>query len=159
LQLDIEVSDLPALVARLRGLRDGSGITLANALGLRFGGLDPVRMYGGDLPGALAISGRDVDLETLRQVLRGTLPHGLERLLGACSPGTRASGLLLAAELPVWSENLEKLVKSATIHADSRVRRAAYASLRTRDPELWECAWLALEARFDPDESVRSAAR
>jgi hypothetical protein len=43
-----------------------------------------------------------------------------------------------------------------TTHADPRVRRAAYLALRSRDPELWECAALVHEAASDPDPAVRA---
>jgi hypothetical protein len=161
LRTGIEPPGLEVLVTRFRRTDHvaAEARLLAEALELRFRGLDPRATKCGRPAEAIGLSHSDVDADTLRTVFADRMRSDLERLLAECSPTTKTSALLLAAEVPAWSERLERLVTLATLDEDPRVRRAAYQALATRDNELWPCAWLAYEAAFDPDPSVRAAVR
>src|SRR5205823_3764166 len=135
------------------------GVMVADAVELRFSGLDPLAMRGGDPAWRMGLPQTDVDLDTLRRLLPDYRSASTAALLTLCSPATTVSALHPAGDEPLWHGGLEQRVMYATVHDDHRIRAAAYAALKTRDPELWECAWLVCEARFDPDASVRSAAR
>jgi hypothetical protein len=164
-QSGLPLPGMAAAIEKLCHSTESDAAMLADAARMRFCGLEATGLRSSRIGDAIALSQRDIGLDTLRQALGDQLPYQLLQLLRtsrvphAGSAITLANGLLLASELPVWEEHLEHEVIAATTHVDPGVRCAAYAALRTRDRELWECAWLVPEARFDPDASVRSAAR
>jgi hypothetical protein len=157
----IAVDALHTAVARLRacGSGDSWAQVLADAVELRFFGLDPLATRSGRPVEAIACAGIEVDLETLRRVVDGRGRSELPQLTPACSATTHVRALRLAAEIEPWSRPLESLVVAATTHDDPRVRRAAYLALKTRDRELWPCAWLVCETELDPDATVRAVGR
>jgi hypothetical protein len=152
---------LQAAMARLRASRDWHAGVLADAAGLRFFGWSPATMKSQHVADAIAAAYIDVDALTLSDALRNGMPlHlALPRLFSNCSPITMASGLEVAAAIPVWSAEFEAHVTGATQHVDPRVRRAAYLALKSRDCSLFPCAWLVCEAASDPDPAVRDVAR
>ena len=102
----------------------------------------------------LALVMAQADCKTLRQLVHTTADFAL--LQYQTSASTTIATMQLAMDFPDWSRQLEHRVLQATTDPFPSVRRAAYATLATRDRGESAGAWLALEASLDSNESVRS---
>ena len=98
----------------------------------------------------------DIDFDRLRQLVKQ--PDREISMLMTGTETTCAAALAVAAVIPVWSVAVEKAVLARTLDERPAVRREAYKALASRDPELWQCAWLVHEAALDPDATVRAVA-
>ncbi|MCB9876551.1 MAG: hypothetical protein H6835_03025 [Planctomycetes bacterium] len=127
---------------------------LAKAAEIRFGGA-PIDLEPHNLCSVLRLARVTVDEATMRAWAPS--PGLLGELLRL--DGSRVAALRYAASLSIWPSALEQQVIYRATDRDPEVRRAAYLALKSRDPELWPCAWLVCEAEFDPDPAVQAVAR
>jgi hypothetical protein len=101
----------------------------------------------------------DTDVPTLRDILGNRAAELLSDVLQRGTPVTRTNALRIACDLDRWPPPLQEQVIAATVDNAPRIRLAAYTALKSRDPELYLCAWLVNEVVLDPDPTVRSLAR
>ena len=126
---------------------------IATAALVRFGE-QPVEVPEDARRQVLALVMAQADCKTLRQLVHTTADFAL--LQYQTSASTTIATMQLAMDFPDWSRQLEHRVLQATTDPFPSVRRAAYATLATRDRGESAGAWLALEASLDSNESVRS---
>ncbi len=156
LEARLAVPDLKQALARLTSAHHQQLVTAAE---LRFFGRDPTTV-GSDLQ-AIALASLELDVAQLRAVLAtttdptATLLQSLHLGNAWITPTTLTSALTLAAEVP--TEHLPAATAmSATMHPHAAVRAAAYRILHRLDRGKHPEGWLAAEAEFDPDPTVRA---
>ena len=140
----------------VKRLRDGpkNHHQIANAAAVQLGGASVDTL--GNAVIYIEYAKLDVDFESLRPLIKQP-DRELPKLMHGTTT-TCAAALAVAATIPAWSFAVEKAVLARTLDERPVVRRAAYKALASRDPELWQCAWLVHEAAFDDDATVRAVA-
>jgi len=116
----------------------------------------PLRRQGSWLVEYMSLTGIVPDEQTLLSVRYD--PVFVRAAFASKSPALLRTALRLARRRNPEEHAFQSYVLALTRHADPTVRREAYAVLATRDRHLWPSAWLAYEAAFDRDPSVRAVA-